>query len=163
MMRKFILLASVIGMSFGGAFAKEGTHLDNQFIIYKWYEGGIAHYGKAPARGVKNYTMLNEYGMEIVKERPYANSAGTNVIRPVRSEEPANLPVGAAESGTAETVEGMITKEQRCDTARKNARLLRNEKTVYEEDESGNLVPLSEGVVKERLTQAESQVRELCQ
>lgn len=162
MMKKTLLCAMLALMAATSAQAqnREGAvSLDNQFVIYKWFEGGVAHYGKAPPRGVTNYIMLNEYGMEISKDRPYANETGSNIIRPMRPEAAAE---NSAEQG-APLPEGAISREQRCDIAKDNLKMLRGKTTIYEDDGNGNLVPLSAEAIAQRRQEAESQITEFCQ
>lgn len=164
MMKKSLLCVAFSAMMMVTAQAQNrdgNVSLDNQFVIYKWFEGGVAHYGKVPPRGVSNYIMLNEYGMEISKDRPFANETGSNIIRPIRPETPASET--AAEGANAPLPEGSISREQRCDIARDNVKMLRNKTTVYEDDGNGNLIPLSSDVIAQRLQQAEEQAAQYCQ
>lgn len=166
MMKKSLLCVALSAMMTISVQAqnREGTvSLDSQFVIYKWYEKGIAHYGKVPPRGVSNYIMLNQYGMEISKERPYANETGSNIIRPIRPETSASENMGSGSHAESALPEGSISREQRCDIARSNVKMLRNKTTVYEDDGNGNLIPLSKEVIAQRLQQAEQQVTEYCQ
>ena len=166
MMHKSIIAVLAIAVS-AAAFAQQGTNatLDKQFVIYKWNENGKVRYGKYPARGVTNYTMLNEYGMEIRKDRPYANGKDSNVIRPVRitdADRGTDNNAAVDPNAPAASVPGTITRQQRCDTARKNLTMMRTKTVVYEDDGRGNLVPLAKDAVEARKKEAEESIRTLC-
>ncbi|SUO96286.1 Uncharacterised protein [Suttonella ornithocola] len=162
-MKKSAWLAAIMAVCMGApawAVTDGEASLANQFVIYKWYQGGIAHYAKTPPRDIKNYVMLNEYGMVIRKERPSTEGSNTNVIRPVKAQQSES---NIQQDNTSEPVPGTITKEQRCDTARKNVQIIQTKKTIYEDDGQGNLVPLSDSQKAERLQQAQQLVSEFCE
>ncbi|MDO5090714.1 MAG: hypothetical protein Q4D61_04145 [Cardiobacteriaceae bacterium] len=141
---------------------------EEQFVIYKWYQNGRAHYGKVPPRGVQNYVKLNEYGM-VINERPDTESF--YVLKPHRPAEgqanaaitpvtPGSQP--AANDKPAETPPGTITREKRCETAMKDLEVMNTKKTIYEEDSAGNLVPLDSTAIMERKTQAQQNIDQFC-
>lgn len=156
--------------------------LDNQFVIYKWCEGNVpliqpediskskycppsvrSIYEKSLKRGITNFTCLNEQGMEICKDRPYANETGSNIIRPVRPESMEMAGHDGNAAADENLPQGSISREQRCDLARENIGMMRNKTTVYEDDGNGNLVPLSDDAVAQRMQEAQAQVAEFCQ
>ena len=141
------------------------SSLDDQFIIYKWRKNGIPHYAKNPPRGVEKYIMLNQYGMEVTKERPVTQKKKTKSIRPVRPQKPQAKESDEKATETPEkemTKQGMITREQRCEAAQKNITLLSSQKTIYEEDAGENLVPLDKATVSKRLEQAKKAASKFC-
>lgn len=163
-MKKLLFsIAMVTTMASSGVLAapNDRTPLQGQYIIYKWYEGGTAHYAKEPPRGNQNYVMLNQYGMEVSKERPVT---GANVIRPVRpaTAEDGSLSAATEPAQERANVPGTISKSQRCDSARKNIEMMTTQSVVYEEDADGNLIPLADDQVNERLAKARADVSELC-
>lgn len=165
-MKKTLLCVVLAAFAAASAQAQNrdgSVSLDNQFVIYKWFENGVAHYGKAPPRGVSNYITLNEYGMEIRKDRPYANETGSNIIRPVRPESMEMAGQDGNAAADENLPQGSISREQRCDLARENIGMMRNKTTVYEDDGNGNLVPLSDDAVAQRMQEAQAQVAEFCQ
>ena len=168
MLQKSIIAAVICAVSVA-ACAQDGVikTLEKQFVVYKWKEGGKTRYAKRPSRGVTDFTMLNEYGMEIRKDRPYSNGKDSNVIRPVRvtpedlTGESNNAAVDPNAPSTSE-VPGTITRQQRCDTAKKNLSMMNTKTVVYEDDGRGNLVPLSKDAVQTRKKEAEESIKSLC-
>lgn len=182
MMKKSLLLAAVI-IGIGGvtssAVAEGGTQawasppdncpelMKGQTVIYKWKKNGVVQYSKRLPYGYSEsqYEMINQYGMEIPKDCPMDDGQGnSNIIRPIRAETPVaqSSASGQPVQGTQEPVPGTITKEQRCDTARKNVQMIQTRKTIYEDDGNGNLVPLSDAIKEQRLADAQKIVSETC-
>lgn len=158
------LLAGIAAVPVGAQQNKQSS-LDDQFIIYKWQENGIANYAKNPPRGIEKYITLNQYGMEVTKERPSTRKKKTRLIHPPKPQKPQAKEMARkkTEKPAEETdKEGVITRKQRCDTAQKNIKLLTSQKTIYEEDEGENLVPLDTATVAKRLEQAQKAASKFC-
>ena len=135
-----------------------------QQVFYKWYVGGKAHYGKYVPRGVSNYTKVNAQGMQ-VNERP--NNDSVTVLRPMRPEVPAansdNPAVKKAANGQPQPLpEGTITREKRCETAQTNLKTISEKKNIFEEDASGNLIPLTTEEIEKRRQQAQNDAEHFC-
>ncbi len=138
--------------------------IDDQNIIYKWYENGIAHYAETPPRGVSNYIRLNDQGM-VIKERP--DIGAFKVIKPLRpdiaTKEEANSNFDEQSNNSDEKlVEGAISKQERCATMTKDLKILSEKETIYEEDESGNLVPLDEETIERRKQETQAMIDKVC-
>lgn len=127
-------------------------------IIYKWYEGGEVHYAEWPPRGLEDYIKLNTQGM-VITDRPDPESF--LIIRPVRPEKTA-AEKDKAEQDKPSTREGIITRRKRCENARKDLTTINGKRTVYEEDEAGNLVPLSADELSRRKENAQAEVARFC-
>ena len=153
MFKKIISVAILAGLTAVAptAMAQKGK---TQLIIYKWYDGGKVQYTKIPPRG-KSFVMLNKYGMVITQDTPFSDGINTNIVKAVKVEESDTNPAAAPVPGT-------ITKEQRCEAAKKNLQIMNTRPTVYEEDASGNLVPLSKEDVATRKADAQEQINVLC-
>lgn len=158
------LLAGIATMPVGAQQNKQSS-LDDQFIIYKWQENGADNYAENLPRGVKKYTMINQYGMEVTKERPSVRKKKTRLILPPKPQKPK---VDETEQKKSEPPaqkkdkQGMITRKQRCDKAQQNIKLLSSQKTIYEEDEGQNLIPLDQATVSERLEKARKAAGSFC-
>lgn len=170
-MKRIVVLGMVaMGcVSLAQAQVKSG---EEQFVIYKWYQNGRAHYAKVPPHGVQNYVKLNEYGL-VINERPDTESF--YVLRPTRpagggaDAGAAVNPAGQGAKNTASDAEkaaemtpGTITREQRCETALKDLEVMNTKKTIYEEDSAGNLVPLDSTAIMNRKTQAQQSIDQFC-
>lgn len=148
---------------------------EEQFVVYKWYQNGRAHYGKVPPRGVTNFVKLNEYGM-VINERPDTESfqvlrprrddaAGGAQITPVTADNPANPAAQPSPETAAQQQpipEGTITREERCQTAQNDLNVMNTKKSIYEEDSNGNLIPLDAAAVEARKAQAQQDITSFC-
>ncbi|MDO4777358.1 MAG: hypothetical protein Q4A06_07880 [Cardiobacteriaceae bacterium] len=165
-MKRIVVLGMVaMGcVSLAQAQVKSG---EEQFVIYKWYQNGRAHYAKVPPHGVQNYVKLNEHGL-VINERPDMESF--YVLKPMRpaggeAEAPAAQGVqqtAQAAEKPAEMTPGTITREQRCETALRDLEVMNTKKTIYEEDSAGNLVPLDSTAIMNRKTQAQQSIDQFC-
>lgn len=172
-MKKALVIALAAGMA-ASAMAQSAANasrengqapLGKQFIIYKWYVGKVAHYSKAPPRGISNYTMLNEYGMEIQKTRPTDGNT-IHIIRP--SDAPAANPLGSAPNAAKENndsaesaADGAISKAAFCDQQRRNLQTLQTKTTIYE-NQGNNMVPLSEAQKQEHIKSVQDMISATC-
>ena len=158
MFKKIISVAVMAGLAFGATSAlaqkTRNPNQKTQLIIYKWYDGGRVQYTKIPPRG-KSYVMLNKYGMVITQDTPFSDGVNSNIVKAVKVEDSDLNPA-------ATPVPGTITKEQRCEAAKKNLQIMNTRPTVYEEDASGNLIPLSKEDVASRKADAQEQINVLC-
>lgn len=170
-MKRVLILAMVAMGCVSLAQAQQKTG-DEQFIIYKWYQKGIAHYGKVPPRGVTNYVRLNEQGL-VITERPDIESSGTlRPLRPVSPQgtpgaaitpaTPGSQPAAAAQETAEATPPGTITREQRCQTAQNDLNVMNTKKSVFEEDSNGNLIPLDAAAIESRKAQAQQEIASFC-
>lgn len=178
-MKRIILTAMVaIGcVSLVQAQQKTG---EEQFVVYKWYQNGRAHYAKVPPRGVTNYIKLNEWGI-VITDRPAEDEFNGSILSPMRpstggkgaqitpagthDKQAANTTPATAQPATQSNEalpEGTITRETRCKEAQDNLNTINNKKTVYQEDSNGNLVPLSAEEVESRRAQAQEIVSSYC-
>ena len=148
--------------------------LPPQKFFYKWHERGKTHYAKYAPRGISNYTKINEQGM-VVNARPVNDSI--TVLKPMRPEAPAANPTAppsknaegpaaaaaaAANSQQQPLPEGTITREKRCETAQTNLKTISEKKNIFEEDSSGNLIPLSSEEIEKRRQQAQNDAEHFC-
>lgn len=129
-----------------------------QQIFYKWYVRGRAHYGKYVPRGVKQYVRINGQGM-LVSDRPTNDSF--TVLRPIRPATTDAAPAAAA-AGQQPLPAGTITPERRCEIAQSNMKTINEKSQVFEEDSSGNLIPLSADEISKRRQQAQSEIDAFC-
>lgn len=182
-MKRIILLAMVAIGCASIVHAQQKTG-EEQFVVYKWYQKGRAHYAKVPPRGVTNYVKLNEYGM-VINDRPTEdevnnmlsplrpstlNTSGAQ-ITPVSANDKAAAPAStsapaAATPGNEALPEGTITREQTCQEAQNDLATINNNtsnnKTLYVQDENGNRVPLSAEQIESRRAQAQEYVSSFC-
>lgn len=172
-MKRVVILAMVAMGCASLAQAQEKTG-EEQFIIYKWYQKGIAHYAKVPPRGVTNYVRINEHGL-VITERPDIESSGTlRPIRPVSAQGESAAPITPVTPGsqppaaaaTSQTQEapppGTITREQRCQTAQNDLNVMNTKKSIFEEDANGNLIPLDAAAIESRKAQAQQDIASFC-
>ena len=132
--------------------------LPPQKVFYKWHERGKTHYAKYAPRGISNYTKINEQGM-VVNARPVANPAAPPSKN---AESPAAAAAAAANSQQQPLPEGTITREKRCETAQTNLKTISEKKNIFEEDSSGNLIPLSSEEIEKRRQQAQNDAEHFC-
>lgn len=165
---KRIVVLGMVAMGYVALAQAQVKTGDGQFIVYKWYEKGIANYSKVPPRGVQNYVKLNEYGL-VISERPDFDAVIPKPARPQTEENTtagAATPAGNAASQTADKAKevppGTITREKRCENALKALEVINTKKTVYEDDGAGNLVPLDSAGIMNRKTQAQQEVDQFC-
>lgn len=132
-----------------------------QQIFYKWHSRGTAHYGKYLPRGVTKYTKVNNQGM-VVSDRP--NNDTYTVLRPMRPATPnaSDSKNRTANSPTEALPEGSITKQKRCEIAQTNMKTMNEKKTIFEDDGSGNLIPLSADDINSRRQQAQNDIDHFC-
>lgn len=168
MMNK-IMMVLVAGLMASAVWAQTNNGqapLQNQFVIYKWYEGKVANYAKAPPRGVKNYIMLNEYGMVITKDRPFSNGSTGNVIRAIRPEDADKVVNEAQKQESANPAnknsDGAISRAKLCDQQRQNLETLKNRTTVYEDNGGDNLVPLTDEQKQQRIDSIQQMLDTTC-
>ena len=62
-----------------------------------------------------------------------------------------------------EVVDGTISREQRCKDAQSDIAIINERQTIYEEDQNGNLVPLTPEQAQARLEQAQAIAAKVCQ
>ena len=55
-----------------------------------------------------------------------------------------------------------ITRQQRCDIAKRNFNMLNTKKAVYEENERGDLVQLNDAQIAQRKSESETSIRKYC-
>ena len=55
-----------------------------------------------------------------------------------------------------------ITRQQRCDIAKRNFNMLNTKKAVYEENERGDLVQLNDAQIAQRKSEIETSIRKYC-
>lgn len=175
-MKRIILMGMVAIGCVSLAQAQTKTD-DDKLVVYKWYQKGRAHYAKVPPHGVTNYIRLNEYGI-VITDRPAEDEFNGSILRPMRPASAQNAPVSpagsasaaqssastpaAADQGNQPLPEGTITREARCKEAQDNLNTINNKKTVYQEDNNGNLVPLSAEEVESRRSQAQEVISSYC-
>ena len=175
-MKRIILMGMVAIGCVSLAQAQTKTD-DEKLVVYKWYQKGRAHYAKVPPHGVTNYIRLNEYGI-VITDRPAEDEFNGSILRPMRPASAQNAPVSpagsasaaqssastpaAADQGNQPLPEGTITREARCKEAQDNLNTINNKKTVYQEDNNGNLVPLSAEEVESRRSQAQEVISSYC-
>ena len=177
-MKRIILMGMVAIGCVSLAQAQTKTD-DEKLVVYKWYQKGRAHYAKVPPHGVTNYIRLNEYGI-VITDRPADDEFNGSILRPMRPDSAQNAPVSpagsasaapssaptptpaAANQGKQPLPEGTITRETRCKEAQENLNTINNKKTVYQEDNNGNLVPLSAEEVESRRSQAQETISNYC-
>ena len=68
----------------------------------------------------------------------------------------------AANSQQQPLPEGTITREKRCETAQTNLKTISEKKNIFEEDSSGNLIPLSSEEIEKRRQQAQNDAEHFC-
>ncbi len=83
-------------------------------------------------------------------------------MRPGTTEDGTLTATAAEPAREKANVPGTISRSQRCDSARKNVEMMTTQSVVYEEDADGNLIPLADEQVTERLEKARADVQELC-
>lgn len=171
-MTKRLLVLALAGIMVTGAQAQRNKNVDKQLVIYKWKAKGGPSYAQIPPYGINDYIMLNKQGMRIEKERPFNDGKSSNIIRAIRpgdSEQAnANAPAGAQKTAATGSQAqqaprpGTISVEQRCESLRKDLNSLQNNKTVYEQDASGNLIPMTADEVAARTQSVQSQISQFC-
>lgn len=127
-----------------------------QQIFYKWYVRGRAHYGKYIPRGVSNYIKINGQGM-VVSERPTNDSFP--VLKPLR---PVTPEKAAAPAKDQPLPEGSITRQKRCEIAQTNMKTLTEQSQIFEDDNKGNLIPLSADEISKRRQQTQNDLEHFC-
>lgn len=179
-MKRIILTAMVaIGcVSLVQAQQKTG---EEQFVVYKWYQNGRAHYAKVPPRGVTNYIKLNEWGI-VITDRSDEDESNGSTLSPIRpntvkgaqitpagthDKQAANAPPAAAQPAAQSNEalpEGTIPRETLCQESQNDLNTINNskEKTLYIQDENGNRIPLSAEQVENRRAQAQEFISSYC-
>lgn len=159
-MKKILHALSVSALLFtGAAFAQA----KGDMVIYKYNDGkGKASYSQVPPHNESNFDTLKTTAVGYLNDM---NDAPSH-LRPAAPTEPVVRPKPIAvkeDKPKEEVVEGTISREQRCKDAQSDITLLKERQTIYEEDKSGNLVPLSPEQAEQRLKQAEEIVAKVCQ
>lgn len=146
--RMILLLSSLLSTHI----TAQNTPRAEKIIVYKWIENGIVHYAKVPPRGIKNYILLNEQGMQIDEEKI--------------SDIPSSPNIQHAEINDINPENIIITSIERCNAAFYDLSILdsqENTEGIYTNDADGNPVKLSRAEIAAHRQKIEQLIEELCQ